>query len=195
MLKAGITGNIGSGKTTVCKIFESLGIPVYYADPEARKFYRKPEVIRQVKELFGQEVFDEKNHLRNNVLAGIVFNDPSKLARLNAILHPLVLEDFLQWAHARENEDYLLYESALLFESGFHKHFNLSILVHAPEKLACKRVMDRDGITRTEFYERFSRQMPADKKIPQADFIIENDEATPLIPKAIDIHKQILSRI
>ncbi len=195
MLKAGITGNIGSGKTTVCKIFESLGIPVYYADPEARKFYRRPGVIKAVKAEFGSEVFDTNDELRSTVLAGIVFKDATRLARLNAIIHPLVLEDFHEWAGACAGEGYLLYESALLFESGFHKHFDLSILVHAPEKLACKRVMDRDGITRTEFYERFSRQMPVDKKIPQADFIIDNNEASPLIPRIIDIHNQILARL
>ena len=108
MLKVAITGNIGSGKSTVCKIFESLGIRVYYADPEARKFYQLDTVKEAVKQLFGDDVFDQDNLLIPSKLAELAFNDDTKLKQLNAIIHPLVLDDVLRWSDAAENEAYIL---------------------------------------------------------------------------------------
>jgi len=188
MLKAAITGNIGSGKTTVCRIFESLGITVYYADKEAKKFYHKPEVIRSVKDLFGKDIFDQEGSLKSSELAGIVFKSPSKLNQLNAIIHPLVLEDFFHWADQQDGRDYIIYESALLFESGFNRHFDKSILVTAPIELAKSRVMARDHISEEDFNARASNQIPENEKLDLADIIIKNDEISPLIPRIIEIH-------
>jgi len=195
MLKIAITGNIGSGKSTVCRIFESLGTRVYYADPEARKFYQRDTVKEAVKNRFGDNVFDQDNLLIPSKLAELAFNDDKKLKQLNAIIHPLVLDDFLAWADEPKNESYILYESALLFESGFYRHFDHSILVTAPVKIAMKRVMNRDGMLKEEFMKRLERQMPDEEKIPLADHVIHNDESLPLIPKVIALHDQIMSTI
>lgn len=193
MLRIAITGNIGTGKSTVCKVFESLGINVYYADTEARKFYLEKNVISAVKQLFGEEIFDENDILNASLLAGLVFGNPDKLKQLNAIIHPLVLDDFLQWADQQLETKYILYESALLFESGFHKHFDKSILVTAPTSLAKSRVLSRDGLSEEEFDARKSRQTPQDELIKRADIILENDEKSPLIPRVLAIHQGLNS--
>lgn len=193
MLRIAITGNIGTGKSTVCRVFESLGIKVYYADAEARKFYREKYVIKAVKQLFGKEVFDEDDILNASLLAGQVFGNPDKLQQLNAIIHPLVLDDFLQWADQQSDSKYILYESALLYESSFHKHFDKSILVTAPTSLAKSRVLSRDGLSEEEFDARKSRQIPQDELIKRADIILENDEESPLIPRVLAIHQGFIS--
>ena len=193
MLKVGITGNIGSGKTTVCKVFETLGISVYYADREAKKLYRIPEVIEAVKQAFGNHVFDEDNQLIPSSLAKIVFNDTSGLKTLNSIIHPLVLDDLLAWAEKYENESYILYESALLFESGFAKHFDKRILVTAPLELMQKRVMHRDHISKEEFMSRANNQMPASEKEVLSDYIINNSEEEALIPQVVSSHKTLVN--
>jgi dephospho-CoA kinase len=193
MLKVGITGNIGSGKTTVCKVFETLGISVYYADKEAKKLYRIPEVIEAIKQAFGNHIFDEDNQLIPSLLAKIVFNDTSSLKTLNSIIHPLVLDDLLAWAEKYENESYILYESALLFESGFVKHFDKHILVTAPLELMQKRVMHRDHISKEEFMSRANNQMPASEKEVLSDYIINNSEEETLIPQVVSIHKTLIN--
>lgn len=192
MIKVGITGNIGTGKSTVCRIFESLGVPVYYADKEAKKFYLYPEVIRSVKQLFGNSVFDHEDMLIRSALALIVFNDPVKLKQLNAIIHPLVLEDVFLWADKHAEQKYILYESALLFESGFVKHFDKSILVTAPAGLSMQRVLERDHITKAEFLARAKNQMDQSEKEKLADLIIPNDEREGLIPRVIVVHQAFL---
>ena len=192
MIKVAVTGNIGSGKTTVCRIFESLGISVYFADIEAKKFYTIKEVINSIKVLFGDHVFDPDDNLNSPVLAGIVFKEPVKLAQLNAIIHPRVLDDFLQWADSHKNDNYIVYESALLFESGFYKHFDKNILVTSPQDLALIRVMERDDITESEFKARASNQQAEESKMELADLIISNDQSLPLIPQIIEIHRELL---
>lgn len=191
MIKVGITGNIGTGKSTVCRIFESLGVPVYDADKEAKKFYLYPEVIRSVKQLFGNSVFDHEDMLIRSELALIVFNDPVKLKQLNAIIHPLVLQDVFLWADKHAEQKYILYESALLFESGFVKHFDKSILVTAPAGLSMQRVLERDHITKAEFLARAKNQMDQTEKEKLADFIIANSEIVALIPQVIKIHRDL----
>jgi dephospho-CoA kinase len=183
MVQIGVTGNIGAGKSTVCRIFEALGGKVYYADREALRFYELPTVIREVKDLAGNKVFDKDDKLIRRALAKIVFADPVKLSKLNAIIHPLVFDDYFAWTRQQEEDSCLFYESALLFESGFYKHFDHSILVTAPVHLAMKRVMDRDNISRKEFLARERMQMPAGEKEELASHIICNDEQQALIPK------------
>jgi len=145
MLRIAITGNIGSGKTTICRIFESLGTKVYYADREAKKFYQRESVRVAVMKLFGDDIYDHKNELIPEKLAEKAFSNEGMLKQLNAIIHPLVLDDFLNWAEEHKHEKYILYESALLFESGFVEHFDTSILVTVPPELAMQRVITRDG--------------------------------------------------
>ena len=190
MIKLAVTGNIGSGKTTICKIFESLDIPVYYADLEAKKLYSRHEVIASVKKQFGENIFDSDNKLRRLELAEIVFNDPIKLKQLNRIIHPLVLDDFSAWTKEHQIHNYIIYESALLFESGFVKYFDKSILVTAPQALAMARVMNRDGITESAFKARVRQQDAESEKLKIADYIIYNDESMPVIPQVIAIHER-----
>jgi dephospho-CoA kinase len=190
MIKVAITGNIGSGKTTVCRIFQSLGIEVYFADKEARKFYQRTEVIRSVKDLFGDDVFDGNDQLISNILAERAFADSEKLNQLNSIIHPLVLDDYFKWAGQRINKAYILYESALLFESGFYKHFDYSILISAPVELALKRVSKRDQISSEDFYNRLSMQWDEEKKASMATHIILNDQSRALIPQVLELHKK-----
>jgi dephospho-CoA kinase len=191
VVQIGVTGNIGTGKSTVCRIFETLGGKVYYADREAIKFYELPSVIGQVKDLAGNKVFDKNDKLIRRALAKIVFSDPVKLSQLNAIIHPLVFEDYFSWAGKQQDAPCLFYESALLFESGFYKHFDQSILVTAPVQLAMKRVMNRDNISRKEFLARERRQMPVSGKEELADHIIRNDEQQALLPKVSALFSQL----
>jgi dephospho-CoA kinase len=191
VVQIGVTGNIGAGKSTVCRIFEALGGRIYYADREALKFYELPSVIDQVKDLAGNRVFDKDGKLIRRALAKIVFSDPDKLSQLNAIIHPLVFEDYFSWAGKQEDAPCLFYESALLFESGFHKHFDHCILVTAPAQLAMKRVMNRDNISRKGFLARERRQMPVSRKEELASHIIRNDEQQALIPKVSALFSQL----
>ena len=194
MNKVAVTGNIGSGKSTVCKIFESLGIKVYYADSEAKKFYRDLDVISSVKEVFGKDIFDEHGIISHARLATIVFNNEKLLKKLNSIIHPLVLKDFQTWAGEKGSEDYIVYESALLFESGFNKYFDHSILVTAPPEIAMNRVMARDNTSRSDFEARLSRQMSESEKQALARHIIINDGTTAIIPQIMVLHKLFSSR-
>lgn len=193
MYKYAITGNIGSGKTTVCKVFESLGIKAYYADKEAKKFYQDKEVIQAVKALFGDDVFNEQDQLKSSLLAKKAFGNNKKLKQLNAIIHPLVLEDFNRWAELHQNDDYIIYESALLFESGFYKHFHKNILVTAPIELARDRVLSRDNISLEEFNARRTAQWDESIKKDMADITINNDEEVPLIPRIIELHNSLIT--
>lgn len=188
MKRIAVTGNIGSGKSTVCRIFESLGIQVYYADREAKKFYNEAHVVKAVKALFGDDAYGPGNQLQSRILAQRAFQDQKKLRKLNNIIHPLVLEDYMAWASSRSDNKYTLYESALLFESGFYRHFHKSILVTAPVGLACARVIARDGITKAEFDDRLATQWDEQKKSEMADHLVINDLQNPLIPQVIALH-------
>ncbi|MDT8392256.1 MAG: dephospho-CoA kinase [Bacteroidales bacterium] len=188
MKRVAVTGNIGSGKSTVCRIFESLGIQVYFADSEAKKFYGEAHVAKAVKALFGDDVYGSGNHLQNSILAKRAFQDQNKLTKLNNIIHPLVLEDYLAWAASHSDKNYTLYESALLFESGFYRHFHRSILVTAPVEIACARVIARDSITKAEFNKRLARQWDEQKKSEMADHLVINNLEKPLIPQVIALH-------
>lgn len=193
MLKVAVTGNIGTGKTTVCKVFESLGISIYYADLEAKKLYGLPPVMDAVKGLFGDDVYTTEGKVDALRIADIVFKDAQKLDQLNALIHPMVLDDYLKWSAKHNNDVYTIYESALLFESGFFKHFDHSILVTAPVEMSMKRVLSRDGMSEADFRDRLARQMDEDKKSELADHIISNDEQSPLIPRIIDLHNIFLA--
>ncbi len=195
MLKVGLTGNIGSGKTVVSGIFSKLGVPVFYADNEARKLYERLEVKVILKSVFGGTIFNDNDEIDRSILAGIVFNDPVKLRTLNQVIHPLVRESFGRWTLDHKDHLYLLYEAAILFESGYYKDLDRIVLVMAPEELRIKRVMERDNSDREEVLNRISNQWAEDKKVPMADFIIRNDGKEMLIPQVMDVHRKILSLV
>lgn len=169
----GLTGGIGSGKTTIANYFQSFGIPVYIADDEARKIMQSPEIIEAIKKLFGSSVF-ENDVLSREKLAGIVFNDPEKLKELNKIVHPAVKRDFDQWLLQHAAEPYIIYEAAILFESGGYKKCDLIITVTAPVESRIKRVLERDKTTRELVLKRINAQWTDEQRISKSDFVIEN---------------------
>jgi len=194
MLKIGITGGIGSGKTTVCRIFEVLGIPVFYADVVAREVMISDKILVEgVKGAFGKDSYLEGGELNRKHIAGIVFNDAAELERLNALVHPAVFRAFDSWAASVKDAPYLIKEAALLFESGSYRMCNLNVLVTAPEALRIARVRKRDNISAQEVQQRIDKQFSDEKKVDMADFVIFNDEKHLLIPQVLQLHQHFLT--
>lgn len=169
----GLTGGIGSGKSTIAKYFESKGIPIYIADIEAKKIMDSDLVIGKVVDAFGMDVLENKK-INRAKLSAVVFNNPEKLARLNAIIHPQVKIHFLDWVKKHENFPIVIKETAILFESGSYKDCDKIILVTAPKELRIQRVMQRDNVTKEAVEARIANQWEDDKKIQLSDFIIQN---------------------
>lgn len=192
MLKVGITGGIGSGKTTACRIFKLLGIPVFYADIRAKHLMHTDAVlIRGIKEVFGEDIYFPGGQPDRRRLAGIVFNDNKKLERLNSLVHPAVFRDFAEWA-AGQNSPYVLKEAAILFESGSDQDCDYTITVASPTELRIKRVVNRDKASREEVQKRMDKQLSDEEKISRADFVLYNDERQLLIPQVLALHRRLL---
>lgn len=191
MLRIGITGGIGSGKSTVAKVFETLGIPVFYADEAAKELMNSDPILKEkIIHAFGKESYkDEK--LDRQYLATLVFNDPEKLNLLNSIVHPATIEDAEKWMQ-QQTSPYSIKEAALIFESGAQKGLDHVIGVSAPEPLRILRTMNRDQITKAEVVARMNRQMDENVKMKLCDFIITNDEQELLIPQVIALHEKFL---
>jgi dephospho-CoA kinase len=194
MLKVGITGNIGSGKTTVSKIFEILGVPVFYADDAAKNvMVEDPILIDGLKKEFGSESYFDDGSLNRKHIAGIVFNNETELVKLNAIVHPAVFRAFDNWVDGIKKAPYVMKEAALLFESSSYKMCDKTIMVTAPLELRINRVMQRDNLTRAEIESRNSRQFSEEKKIQLADFVICNDDTELVIPQVLQLHQKFLT--
>ncbi len=194
ILKIGVTGGIGSGKSVVCKIFSSLGIPVYDADTEARKLVDTNEKIKtKIKKEFGSDLYDSSGHLDRKRMAAKVFNNKAALERLNSIVHPAVIKDSEEWIKQYKDAPYTVREAAILFESGTYKDLDKIITVIAPEELRIKRVMERDHKTKEEILSIILNQSGDRKKIKQSDFVIVNDERKLLLPQVLAIHEKLLS--
>jgi dephospho-CoA kinase len=195
-MKIGITGNIGSGKTTVCKIFETLGIPVYYADIEAKRLMiENTHVVEKIKLLFGLKAYLEDGSLDRKYISEVVFNNPQVLSKLNYIVHPAVREDSERWAKAQKGDAYVLKEAALLVESDSYKDLDKLIVVTAPIETRIQRVMKRDHVNKEAVLAREKNQMSEDKKIELADYKINNDGTEALIPQIHKIHQELLSLV
>jgi dephospho-CoA kinase len=186
----GLTGGIGSGKTTIANHFSVAGIPVYIADDEARKIMQSDEIITDIKKTFGNTVFDN-GILNREKLSGIVFNDPEKLKLLNAIIHPAVKKHFSNWILNHKNAPYIIYEAAILFESGSYKDCDIIITVTAPLESRIQRVIQRDKTTRENVLRRINMQWSDEKRIKKSDFVIEND-TTKIAKSAVDKILKIL---
>lgn len=192
-LHVGITGNIGSGKSTVCRLFEILGIPVYYADIRAKELLNTDsEIISKVKQLLGADVYDLNNKLNRKKVAELVFANPELLKKYNAIIHPAVLQDGSSWMQQFEEKPYTLKEAALLFESGAYQQLDKIICVTAPEKIRITRVQKRDNVSENEVLQRMQNQWSEEKKTAASDYIITNDGTSLLIPQVMEIHTQLL---
>lgn len=176
----GLTGGIGSGKTTIANHFTAAGIPVYIADDEARKIMQSAEIIKEIKDLFGNVIF-ENGILNREKLAQIVFSNPEKLKLLNSIIHPAVKKHFDNWVLDHKNNSFVIYEAAILFESGSYKNCDKIITVTAPFETRIQRVIQRDNTTREQVLKRMNAQWNDDQRIAKSDFVIENQ--TPEITK------------
>jgi dephospho-CoA kinase len=193
MLKIGITGNIGSGKSTVARVFAILGVKVFYADAEAKKVMTADELlIEGIKSAFGSEAYSANGELNRKYVAGIVFNNEEELKKLNSLVHPAVFRAFDEWAKGFTNEPYVIKEAAVLFESGSYQFCDKTLLVSAPLEMRLKRVMQRDHISRAEVEAREVRQFTEERKKELADYILHNDDTQLVIPQVLDFHRQFL---
>lgn len=192
MVLIGLTGGIGSGKSTVAKVFETLGIPVYYADDEAKRLMNTDERLKQeIIKQFGIESYQDGT-LNRPYIASLVFTNKEKLSLLNSLVHPVTIEDSQKWV-LQQITPYVIREAALLFESGANKGLDFVIGVSAPVPLRIQRVIQRDGLSKEEIEQRISRQMDEEEKTKKCDFVILNDEKQLVIPQVLDIHKKILA--
>ena len=191
MIKVALTGNIGSGKSTVVKIFSVIGIPVFCADWEAKLLYKNPVIKKAVSDYFGNTVFNKQDEVDFKKLANSVFNDENALRKINEIIHPGVFKKYSAWLKQHNSYDYTIHEAAIIFENKLEHHFDMIINVSAPEKIRLERVVKRDGISPEQFYERTRYQLPNDNKNSKADYIVFNDGKQFLIPQIMDIHKAI----
>ena len=193
-LKVGLTGGIGSGKSTVAKIFEVLGIPIYYADEAARKLMNEDDTLKtKIKKHFGEDSYIN-NELNRSYLASQVFNDNYKLDLLNSLVHPVTIRDAENWM-LKQNSSYVIKEAALLFEAGSAENLDYIIGVYAPQSMRIKRVMDRDNSSREDVLKRLNRQINEEIKMKLCDFVITNDEQQLVIPQVIALHEKFLSKV
>lgn len=185
MLTIGITGGIGSGKTTICRIFEVLGSPVFYADTAAREVMENDLLLRaQIMALLGEEAYPG-GKIDRKAIAAQVFGDAEKLSALNALVHPATAQAWKDFKQQHHTAPYLIKEAAILFESGAHKTVGKTLCVTAPENLRLSRAMARDGAYEAAIRSRMARQMPESEKIRLSDFVIVNDETTAVLPQVL----------
>lgn len=188
----GLTGGIGSGKSTVASLFEKMGIPVYYSDDEAKALMVNSPVIRmKIKEVFGEAAF-QNEQLNRPYLAGIVFGNEEKLKQLNSIVHPAVKAHFRNWIE-NQNSNYVIQENPLIFENNSQAEFDSIILVTAPLEVRIERVINRDGSDREAVMRRIENQFSDEQKRSEADFIIENQNLDETVKQVAEIHKGLLA--
>lgn len=172
----GLTGGIGSGKTTLATYMESLGIPVFIADDEAKKLMQSAEVVAVIKTNFGEAIFDN-GQLNRQELAAIVFSNPEKLNLLNSIIHPAVKKQFGNWLDQYQSEPFVVYEAAILFESGSYKNCDYIITITAPLEDRITRVMQRDNSSRNQVLDRINAQWTDEQRIAKSNYMVDNSDA------------------
>ena len=192
MIRIGLTSGIGSGKTTVARIFELLGIPVYYADDAAKRIMNEDGELKTViQKQFGKEAYDN-GELNRAYLSAKVFTDPFQLEILNSLVHPATIRDAAEWMN-RQKAPYTIKEAALIFESGSSELLDYVIGVYAPSQLRIKRAMERNHLDYDEVKQRMEKQLDENLKMKLCDFVIYNDEEHLLIPQVIELHQKLLS--
>ncbi len=193
MLKIGLTGGIGSGKTTVAQIFEVLAIPVYYADQAAKDLMNQdPDLKQQIISRFGESVY-KGGKLDRSYLGGVVFADAEKLALLNELVHPVTLRHAATWMDQQQTA-YAIKEAALIIEAGLEKFFDFIIGVSAPESIRLERVMERDNSSADSVLQRMKQQMDEQEKMSRCDFVIRNDGNEALLPQVLAIHETLKTK-
>ncbi len=191
MLKIGITGGIGSGKSTVSRIFNVLGIPVFDADSEAKKLMESNVSIKEaIQNEFGADTYID-GKLNRALLANLVFTDTYKLDKLNALVHPITIAYAETWME-QQTSAYVVKEAALFFESGSAANLDYMIGVYAPQHIRINRAMKRDQISREQVLERINRQVDEEMKMRLCDYVIQNDEQQLLIPQVLQLHNKFL---
>ncbi|MBS1587145.1 MAG: dephospho-CoA kinase [Bacteroidetes bacterium] len=194
MLKVGITGGIGSGKSVVCRVFATLGIPFFNADLAARQLLETDEELKQqVRSLLGDESYNGALPDRAKI-ASIVFNDPAKLTALNALVHPATIAYGEKWM-SQQQAPYVIKEAAIFFESGSYRSMDIMVGVSAPAELRIQRALHRSAINREEVLNRMAQQMDEDEKMKRCDYVIVNDERQAVIPQVINIHQLLLAKV
>jgi dephospho-CoA kinase len=192
VLKIGLTGGIGSGKSTVAQIFEVLGIPVYYADTAAKRLMNEDADLKlAITNIFGKQAY-RNNILDRRYISSIVFSDPAKLASLNAVVHPATKKDGEAWMQ-QQTTPYAIHEAALIFEANVAERLDHVIGVSSPLELRIKRAMDRDKVNRDQVLKRMGQQMDENVKMSRCDFVLINDEQQLLIPQVLDVHMKLLA--
>jgi dephospho-CoA kinase len=189
MKKIGITGSIGSGKSTVTKLFATLGVPAYDADSRAKTLMvSSPALISNIQKLFGAEAYLSDGSLNRPFIAQQAFHNKHLLTQLNALVHPAVFDDFDQWCAQQSSATYVIKEAALMFESDSYKQLDEVIVVTAPEELRIQRTIARDGLTAEAVIARMKNQLSEDEKRKRAQYEIINDEQHLLIPQVLKLH-------
>jgi dephospho-CoA kinase len=193
MLKVGVTGGIGSGKTMVCQVFKTFGIPVFDADESARYLMENDTtLVQSIQWLLGDDVYKEGKLDREKVSAA-VFSDPEKLKKLNAIVHPATINYANAWME-KQDAPYVIKEAAIFFESGSNKDIDVMIGVYAPLELRIQRTMSRNGVSREKVLSIIARQMDEEEKMKLCDYVITNDDVTPVLPQVLKLHELLLTK-
>lgn len=193
MIQLGITGGIGSGKSTLCKVLEKLGIPVYYADEEAKMILDSSSIQKKIINSFGKNVLDDGGKLDRKKLAALVFSENKKLEKLNSLIHPAVAKHYAAWVKSKSKNKIVAKEAAILFESGSYKQMDKIVCVYAPKELRIKRAMERGNATREEILNRIKKQIPEKEKMRRSDFVIYNDEKKMMLPQVLKLLKKLTS--
>jgi dephospho-CoA kinase len=192
VLRVGLTGGIGSGKSTVAQIFEVLGIPVYYADIAAKKLMNENAELRSaITNIFGKEAYSN-GILDRKYISSIVFSDPAKLKALNSLVHPATKKDGEAWMQ-QQTSPYAIHEAALIFEAKVSERLDQVIGVSSPLELRIKRAMERDKVNRDEIIKRMDQQLDEELKMSRCDFVLINDEQQLLIPQVLDLHEKLIA--
>ncbi|MDR2126183.1 MAG: dephospho-CoA kinase [Prevotellaceae bacterium] len=192
MLKIGLTGGMGSGKTVVAQIFKNIGVPVFCADIEAKKTYSDSEVRRQIINIFGKQIYINDTDIDRQALAAKIFNSKELLKQVNNIIHPAVCKHFEKWLAAQKSA-YIIHEAAIMIESGFDRLMDKIIVVNAPYDLRIMRAMLRDKQSYQQITERMANQMSDEERNARADFLINNYMNIPLLPQILEIHEKIIA--
>ncbi len=191
MIKVGVTGGIGSGKSTVCNFFKLIGIPVFEADLEAKKIINHSAIVRsQMIMNFGKDIYLPNHTINRKKLADIIFNSPSSLEKVNSIIHPEVRKNFNEWVD-QQNSEYIVHEAAILFESGFYKMMDFMVLVTATTETRVKRVVERDKLTEKSVIARMKLQWDDKEKIKLSNLVLTNDNTELIIPQLIELDKNL----
>lgn len=189
----GLTGGIGSGKSTIAEYIHSKGIPVYIADDQAKKIMDDPEIVKKVREIFEENVV-ENEKLNRKKIAELVFSSPNLLKKLNEIIHPAVRENFNKWLKNNEKSNFIVKEAAILFESGSYKDCDKIILVTAPQDIRIERVMNRDKVSRGQVLDRMKNQWSDEQKAAFSDYIIDNTDLS-ISLKEVDLILKELNKM